>query len=409
MQIQTDRALIPASADVVRYLTITIGAPERERSANRPSTAVSLVLDRSGSMAGTKMAMARKAVEHAVQLLGDRDQLAVVVYDTEIDVLLDRTAATRAAKRLATTRLGTIDARGSTDLAGGWLAGAACAPDRVLLLTDGLANHGLADPDALAAKAAELAARGTKTSTFGVGADFDERLLARLATEGGGHFYYIETAGQIPDLLASELDETLDVVAHGACLEIACGAGTDAAVLNDFPVERAGDLLRVQLGDLTAGQELTIVVAVSCPGRRAGDTAFVDCRLTDRDVALYPGTMRVDWRAATPGADEAQPIDLGVCRVVAELLAARARAAAVEMNRAGQFNEVSALLERAADAIRALAPGDAAVSSIADGLGFEVVEYGQPLLSSQLKQRHFESYSTLRARGKQGKAKRKAS
>jgi Ca-activated chloride channel family protein len=408
MQIQADRALIPANADAVRYLTISIGAPERERSADRPATAVSLVLDRSGSMAGTKMAMARKAVEHAVQLLSDRDRLAVVVYDTEIDVVLDRTAATREAKQLAMTRLAAIDARGGTDLAGGWLEGAKCAPDRVLLLTDGLANHGITDQDQLAARAAALKARGITTSTFGVGADFDERLLARLATEGGGHFYYIETARQIPDLLASELGETLEVVAHAACLEIVCGNGTDAAVINDFPVERAGALLRVQLGDLTAGQELTIVVAISCSGRSAGDTAFVDCRLTDRDAALYPGTLRVDWTAAIPGADEAQPVDLGVCRVVAGLLAARARAAAIEMNRSGQFDEASALLRRAADAIRSLAPGDAAVSAIAAALLSEVVEYAQPLMARELKERHFASYSALRDRGRQGKAKRKA-
>jgi Ca-activated chloride channel family protein len=359
-------------------------------------------------MAGTKMAMARKAVEHAVQLLSDQDHLAVVVYDTEIDVVLDRTAATRAAKRLATTRLSAVDARGGTDLAGGWLAGAACAPDRVLLLTDGLANHGITDQDALTANAAALRARGIATSTFGVGADFDERLLARLATAGGGHFYYIETATQIPDLLASELGETLEVVAHGACLEIACGAGTDAAVINDFPIERAEGRLRVQLGDLTAGQELTVVVAVTCSGRAAGDTAFVDCRLADRDAALYPGMMRVDWTAVTAGADEAQPVDVAVCRVVAERLAARARAAAVEMNRAGRFNEATALLQRAADAIRALVPGDAAVSDIAAGLVIEVVEYAQPLMACELKERHFASYSMLRERGTQGKARRKA-
>jgi len=209
MQIQTDRALIPATADAVRYLSVKISAPQRERRADRTPAAVSLVLDRSGSMSGSKIEMARKAVDHAIKLLDDRDQLAVVVYDSEIDVVLERVPATPEAKSLAARRLKAFDARGNTNLSGGWQAGAAFAPDRVLLLTDGLANAGVTDHDALAAMAAEFKVKGIATSTFGVGADFDETLLARIATEGGGHFYYIENARQIPDLLASELGETL--------------------------------------------------------------------------------------------------------------------------------------------------------------------------------------------------------
>ena len=167
-------------------------------------------------MSGSKIDMARKAVDHAIKLLDDRDQFAVVVYDNEVNVVLERVPATHEAKALAATRLAAIGARSKTNLSGGWQAGAACAPDRVLLLTDGLANAGVTDHDALATMAAEFKARGIATSTFGVGADFDETLLARIATEGGGHFYYIENAQQIPDLLASELGETLDVVAHDA-------------------------------------------------------------------------------------------------------------------------------------------------------------------------------------------------
>ena len=59
-----------------------------------------------------------------------------------------------------------------------------------------------------------MRAQGITTSTFGLGADFDEQVMAGIATHGGGHFYFIEQAQQIPDLLASELGEVLDVVAR---------------------------------------------------------------------------------------------------------------------------------------------------------------------------------------------------
>jgi len=87
---------------------------------------------------------------------------------------------------------------GSTNLAEGWLRGAeqvashlaAEGVNRVLLLTDGLANVGITDPAQLAAHAAQLRKRGVATSTIGVGEDFDESLLQALADAGGGHFYF---------------------------------------------------------------------------------------------------------------------------------------------------------------------------------------------------------------------------
>ena len=145
-------------------------------------------------------------------LLGPDDQLNVVVYDHEVDTVLERMPATSAAKKQALAALGRIDARGQTDLAEGWSTGARALgranPDdrvrRVLLLTDGLANRGLTDAASLREAAARLRAEGIGTSTFGVGNDFDEELLTSIAADGGGHFYFIEQPAQIPDFFASE-------------------------------------------------------------------------------------------------------------------------------------------------------------------------------------------------------------
>jgi Ca-activated chloride channel family protein len=125
MHIQTDRALVPSGAPAVRYLQVIVSAPPgRAAAPARPPVEVALVLDRSGSMDGTKIAMARKAVDHAIRLLKPIDRLAVVCYDEHVDTVLSRAEATAEAKTLALTRLAAIDARGSTDLAGGWTRGA---------------------------------------------------------------------------------------------------------------------------------------------------------------------------------------------------------------------------------------------------------------------------------------------
>ena len=119
MNIQTDRALVPAGATVVRYLVVTVTAPSRPRRGDRPSVHIALVLDRSGSMGGRKLDLAKKAVGHAVQLLNEHDRLAVVCYDDEIDTLLGATAASAEAKTLVTSRLAFDGAQATPSLVEG--------------------------------------------------------------------------------------------------------------------------------------------------------------------------------------------------------------------------------------------------------------------------------------------------
>lgn len=433
MNIQTDRARIPAGSPSVRYLTIAVTAPARERRRARPAVHAALVLDRSGSMAGRKIEMARQAVEHAVRLLDDRDRLALVCYDTEIDVLLSATAASAEARTLALTRLRAIDARGGTDLCGGWLRGAdeltpradsapAVAPDdqaaplrRVLLLSDGQANEGETNPDVLARRAADLRAQGVATSTFGLGADFDEQLMSRLAIEGGGHFYFIEQPAQIPDVLASELGETLDVVARDARVVISGETGVSIACFNEFPVETIHDPVtgrddvHVRLGDLVSGQEVTLAIAVKCPARPAGVQVAIGVRLTDRDRVLFPQPLPIDWQAVDDEANAAQPVNAAVIVEVARLMAERARAAALAANRRGDFANAAAILSSAASELRALGAGIREVDALASELEGEQVELNQPLAPLAMKARHFASYTLGHGRGAGGKARKRVS
>src|SRR5439155_13018578 len=99
-----------------------------------------------------------------------------------------------------------LRARGSTNLFGGWVAGAEelsrleeARVRRVLLMADGLANVGVTDRAEILHHVRELAARGVSTTAFGVGLDFDEVLVSGMAEAGNGHFYYIERPEQIPD------------------------------------------------------------------------------------------------------------------------------------------------------------------------------------------------------------------
>jgi hypothetical protein len=344
--IRIDRHLIRRAGGSVRYALVSVVAPEAPLKKGRDPLHLALVLDRSGSMGGPKIALAREAVRLALQALRPADRFSLIVYDEEVTAVVESVKATAEARRNAMTKLAGIDARGSTDLHGGWRAGCdqlaahlgATDVGRCLLLTDGLANVGIDDPAELVSLAsAARKDRCAATSTFGVGADFDERLLHGMADASGGRFYFIEQPAQIPDLLASELGELLQVVARDACLTLQLPKGVAAAPLNALETAAVTGGIEIRLGDLVSGQQLDVVVALTFPAGHAGDTIAVQFGLSDRDNALVAPSQVLGWSYATDRAQQAQARDVTVDRAVARLYAGRARADALELNRAGKF------------------------------------------------------------------------
>ena len=415
MNIQTDRALLPANDASTRYLIATITAPKSGRTSERPALNVALVLDRSGSMAGSKLDLAKRAVAQAIAVLDERDRVAVVCYDNEVDTILGSTAAGAEAKALANSRLSNIDARGNTDLSGGWQRGvdevgvdaAWSSLKRVLLLSDGLVNAGETNPDVLAARAAALRAQGIATSTFGLGADFDEVLMSRLATEGGGPFYFIEHPAQIPDILTSELGDALDVVARDARLVIHGGAGVEVVPMTGHRVEAHGADVHIRFGDMVSEQQITVVVALRWLPRPIGVSAGVTLRLTDTSGVLFPQPMPVDFEVVDVVRDRAQPINVAVLIAAAQQISAMARELATKANRQGDFHGAGEVLARAAAEIRALASGTPALERIARELEEQESHFVMAMSPMALKQAHFVSYSERTSRDARGRARRR--
>ena len=421
MDIQTDRANVAAGTPAVRFCTVTITAPAAAPVAGRAERVparVAFVIDRSGSMAGSKLDMAKRAVSHAVRLLHERDRMAVVCYDHDVDVLLSGAPASAEAKTLAASRMRAIDARGNTDLETGWKAGACelagaggVGSDtgqnaRLFLLSDGQANQGETSADALAVTAETFRNQGINTSTFGIGADFDEHLMSRIATAGGGHFYFIEQAAQIPDLFASELGEALDIVARDAQLVIRSQGGADTECLNEFPVVRRDDEVYIRLGDLTSEQQVTLVLATTIGPRPLGESVSISLRLADREQVLFAQPFDIAWQVVDADTDRAQPVNRDVIVAAATMLVERARTQALVMNRAGDFAGARQVIERAVAAIRALGVDVPAVNALVAELEGTVDALAMPMDALASKQAYFQSYNLRSSRAASGKANR---
>ncbi len=416
--IRQDRAFVRAAARSTRYLVVRLVAPDAPRRPGRLPVNVSLVLDRSGSMGGTKIRLAKEAVERAIATLGSEDRFSAVFYDDRIEVVVPSTPATAPARAAAREALRAVDARGSTNLFEGWMRGCeqvalhavADAVSRTLLLTDGLANVGVTDRFELETHAAELRRRGVATSTFGVGHDFDEALLEAMATAGGGNFYYIEDARQIADVMTSELGEALEVVARDVRLEVTVPAGAQLEILGPERAERRlTEAWTVEVGDLVARQQREVVLRVNFPYGTVGAAADVRVIVRDRDGAVGGEGATARWQYADHATNDRQPRTVEVDRLIARLFAARARMDAVAYNKADDYGHARQALAGVAARIRGYADGDAFLVQLAEELGDQAAhEFAAPMASPRLKEVHSAASYERRMRDAGGSARRRA-
>jgi len=412
---RTDRELVRAGARSDRYVHLTLTAPAGHRTRTRAPVHVTLVLDRSGSMGGEKIRLAKEAVHHSLHLLDERDRFSLVFYDDKIDVVVESTPATGEAVRNALERIVEVQARGSTNLAEGWLKGVeqiALHQDpefvnRALLLTDGLANVGITNGAELERHAAEIRRRGISTTTFGVGADFDEDLLRRMAQAGGGNFYFIETPGQIPDLLTSELGETLETVARAVRIVVETSAGIVVKPMTPVAEElHEGTRWVLGIGDLVSRQEVECLIRLNFPRGEEGTAAWVRLSVEDRDGAELASAPALRWTFADHRANDVQARDRAVDRVVARTYASLARREALILNRDGRYEEARARLHAVARRIRDYAGDDPELNRIWQELEDEAPELFTALGVMERKSRYYMANLDLTSRTPEGKARR---
>jgi Ca-activated chloride channel family protein len=332
------------SLTVRALLRIESDAPH---ATHRIPLNLALVLDRSGSMGGDKLRAVKEAAKMLVRRLWPEDLVSVVTYNDYVSVL-SAPARSGGAPDLW-DRIERTRADGSTNLSGGWLKGHELAASvhvekglsRVLLLTDGLANNGITEPEMLAGLCRAAAEAGVTTTTVGFGEDFDEHLLRKMADAGGGNSYYIERSDQASGIFEAELDGLLSLSAQNVAVELRTASDSrQVKVHHSYPSTRTETGLRLELGDLYAREPRLLLVEFLISGPAGADSLELgtlvirgDVLSQDRSVERREITCAI---RVVPG--EGPRVDPEVRRELLLLESARAREEALEREGRGDYS-----------------------------------------------------------------------
>jgi len=341
-QLELDQVQAPAGQNVERYLLLTLRTPAQVppehavAETGRPPLHLAAVLDVSGSMGGEKLAYAKEALQRALHFLRQGDAISLVTFSTKARGVIEPTSFSAERKRQVQSLLHEIAADATTALDDGLAMGIEYAGRErrettlVLLFSDGLANEGETDLEKIGQRAAKARSAGILVSTLGVGDDYNEALMAEVAVQGGGRFYHIQQAAEIPACLMRELGEAALLGARQTVVELDLPAGAAAVSVSPYyRLEQQGQTARLEVGDITLDTELEIPLRLVLPAQSAGTRLGVSGRVrylspVGREVG---GPLNgVTVRFVEAGEFERR---LGVVAPVVERVAAVRRAAAI--------------------------------------------------------------------------------
>lgn len=278
------------------FVVVDVKAQEVALKERLPMN-LAVVIDRSGSMeTEQKLEHVKDAASFLVKNLTPSDMLGLVAYDSNVDVL--RSAAPLEQPNGVLQQIAELTPGSATFIEGGLRAGAAevakelraSQVNRVILLSDGMANVGVQDPHELGRIAQSFAAEGIAVTAMGVGLEYSEETMMQIAELGRGNYHFIGNPQQIPEVFARELSELKAVVALNATLDLSIPSWAKLEAVYGYDnVTSEGGHIAIALGDLFSGDSRRVTLRFS----------------TQRGEGTLPFEANVQYRPAnTPEQNE---------------------------------------------------------------------------------------------------------
>ncbi|KAH7662674.1 Zinc finger RING/FYVE/PHD-type protein [Dioscorea alata] len=293
MKTELEYSAIPKSAIEENFaVLIHLKAPRADTEhipgkTTRAPVDLVTVLDISGSMAGSKLALLKRAMGFVIQNLGPSDRLSVIAFSVTGRRLFNLRRMTESGRQLALQAVNSLVASGGTNIADGLRKGVKVIEERkeknpvcsIILLSDGQDIYNIAgssSPSQTEYRSLLPPPFWDKTDNqipvhaFGFGSDHDAAALHFIAETTGGTFSFIEAEKVIQDAFAQCIGGLLSVLVQKLHVVVDCvhpGVQLTDVKCGSYSSQMASDKRRgsINVGDLYADEERDFLVYVNVP------------------------------------------------------------------------------------------------------------------------------------------------
>lgn len=318
LEADSGQAVLPAGQRQLGWIRVGITVPRSGRKLQRPPVNLAVVIDRSGSMQGNKIAYTREAVVGALNLLSPDDIITVVAYDSDVNVVVPATKMTD--KDIVVEAIRSIQPGGNTALFAGVSKAAAelrkfsdpRRVNRIIVLSDGLANIGPSAPGELASLGASLRKENITVSTMGLGPGYHEDLMLELAALSGGNHHFVQQEKNLAQAFQREFSDLLSVMAQEIDIRIQVPSEVIPTRVLGNSADINGKSVISRISQIYAGQTRSVLMEVEIPasfaqlheGAELTPKLLADVEVTYRDMLSgqreqRPGRVEVQFSEDT--------------------------------------------------------------------------------------------------------------
>lgn len=282
-------AALPGSQGGETFVLVEVGAPDDVTGQARAPVNLSIVIDRSGSMKGQRLTNAIAAARGMLSRLRPEDTLSLVAYDDRAELLIAPTRVDRLDTFTFERTLSSLRGRGHTcmscglDMALAQVRRRAGAVNRVLLLSDGVANRGRTAVSDFRTIGDEARREQTAIASIGVDLDYDERPLFAVSQASNGNHYFVENPSGLSAVFEREAESLVSSIADRVDVDVELAPGVELLEVVARGHRREGNRVALSFGTLNAGDDKSAVLRVRLPAG-LGDAPVADVRLAYRDL-----------------------------------------------------------------------------------------------------------------------------
>ena len=244
------------------------------------------------------------------------DRLAIVIYDDSVQTIVPSTPVEN--KEQLRSAIYSLRPGGSTNLFGGLEQGYAEARknfckdcvNRIVFLSDGLANVGVTDPRQIEAEAKLIRESGISVSSMGVGVDYNETLMANMADASGGNYYYISRETNMADVFGKEWNLMQSLVATNATAKLKLGKDVQVVDVAGYQWQQQANSVVIQVPDIYSGQTKRILVQLHVPATTRGTIDLGQGELSCTDLSSkQPQLVQLGFHPSIQVIQDRQMVD----------------------------------------------------------------------------------------------------